>query len=379
MNTVRFWVWGIVLLMGALAPGYSQTAPASDLVLGAGDVLIEAGDDGYHLFIRQNPGASSVLLSEAFEMPNHKLATYAFRPVGPNPVNDSEKRLLDGKALTQPFLVSSTPVDHPPLGKAFHVVIPHTVEYGYPNFPNSRYGKVDVLKALATPNVPFWFSIRVFAKPYADYSGAYHDNAFDLKSFVLQVYKPTPDHYEKGLVEGFSRLGNAYKARDIEDALDQLTKILNRPSESLDVVLCLDATQSMGKNIQALKEKLTQAMHSGLTQAKSYRIGLVFYRDYMEEYLTKAIPFSSDLAQVQRDLDPAEAEGGGDIPEAVVEGMQAGLTSFNWLGKDRILVVMGDAPQHPTPRGNVTEDGMKQLADDKHIERQLIMLPQTEF
>jgi hypothetical protein len=40
---------------------------------------------------------------------------------------------------------------------------------------------------------------------------------------------------------------------------------------------------------------------------------------------------------------------------------------------------MGDAPQHPTPRGNVTEEAMRQLADEKHIERQLIMLPQTEF
>jgi Mg-chelatase subunit ChlD len=181
------------------------------------------------------------------------------------------------------------------------------------------------------------------------------------------------------LADGFSRLGNAYKALDIDDALTQVTKILNRPSESLDVVLCVDTTQSMGKNIQAFKEKLTQAVRSGLTQARSYRVGLVFYRDYMEEYLTKVIPFTSDLDQVQRDLDHVEAEGGGDIPEAVVEGMQAGLTSFNWLGKDRILIVMGDAPQHPTPRGNITEEGMKQLADEKHVERQLIMLPQTEF
>ncbi len=141
-------------------------------------------------------GASSVLLSEAFELPDHKLATYAFRPVGPNPVNDQEKRVLDGKNLPQSFLVSSTIVDHPPLGKAFHIVIPHQVEYGYANYPNSRYGKIDLQKALADPKTTFWFSIRVFAKPFADYAGAYHDNAFDLKAFTMQVYHPSQDHYE---------------------------------------------------------------------------------------------------------------------------------------------------------------------------------------
>ncbi len=362
---------------GISAPVTAQAA--GPLSLGAGDVVVEAGDDGYHLFIRQKEGASSVLLSEAFELPNHKLSTYAFRPVGPNPANDNEKRLLDGKFLTQPSLVSSTPLEHAPLGRVFQIVIPHAVEYGYPNFPNARYGKIEVQKALVTPNTPFWFSVRVFAKPFADYSGAYQDNAFDLKSFVIQTYHPTPDHFETGLVEGFSRLGNAYKAKDVDDALNQVRKILDRDTESLDVVACIDTTMSMGPAIQEFKTQLVGAFRDGLKRAKTYRIGLVFYRDYMEEYVTRVLPFTSNPDQVQHDLDEVSAKGGGDIPEAVVEGMWAGLSNFNWLAKDRVVIVLGDAPQHPTPRGNVTEDMMKQLAAEKRVERQLIMLPQTEF
>ena len=378
-NTIR--LWGLLVLawwVAGAVPLGAQTLQSA-LTLGPADVTIEAGDDGYHLFIRQKDGAASVLLSEAFELPNHKLATYAFRPVGPNPINDKEKRLLDGKPLTQSFLVSSTPVDHPPLGKAFHIVIPHIVEYGYPNYPNSRYGKVDVKKALDNPKTPFWFSARVFSKPFADYTGTYHDNAFDLKAFTIQVYHPTQDHYESGLVDGFSRLGNAYRATSIDDALDHIRKLLDRPFESLDLVVITDATKSMGENLAALRVKLVGALKDGVKQAKAFRIGMVLYRDYMEEYLTKAIPFTSDPDQLQRDLDLASADGGGDTPEAVVEGLWAGLNNFNWLGKERIIILMGDAPQHPTPRGNITEAAMKQLAKDKSINLELIMLPQTAF
>jgi hypothetical protein len=373
-------LWGVLILAwlgGGSLPLGAQAAP--DLTLGTGDVTIEAGVDGYHLFIRQKPGAASVLLSEAFELSDHKLATYAFRPVGPNPVNDKEQRLLDGKPLNQPFLVSSTPVDHPPLGKAFPIVIPHTVEYGYSTYPNSRYGKIDVQKALSSPNVPFWFSIRVFEKPFADYTGTYKDNAFDLKSFVIQVYHPTPDRYETGLVEGFSRLGDAFKASSIDDALNQIRKILDRPAGSLDLVLCIDTTKSMGEAIGALQSRLADVLREGVKNDKSFRIGLVYYRDYMEEYLTKAMPFTSDVDQVQKDLDQAVADGGGDIPEAVVEGLWAGLTNFNWLAETRVIILLGDAPQHPTPRGEVTEAGMKQAAQDKKVDVHLIMLPQTAF
>lgn len=63
----------------------------------------------------------------------------------------------------------------------------------------------------------------------------------------------------------------------------------------------------------------------------------------------------------------------------MVEGLWAGLNDFNWLAKDRTMILLGDAPQHPTPRGNVTEAMMKQLAADKKVDVQLIMLPQTEF
>lgn len=377
-NSLRL-VLVCVLLWGGLLPLGAQEVPQG-LALGAGDVTLEARDDGYYLFIRQKPGAASVLLTEAFELPDHKLATYALRATGPNP-NDNERRLLDGKFLPQPHhsLISSTPVDKKGFGTAFVIVIPRNVEYGSAVNPNSRYGKIDVQNILKTPDVPVWFSIRVFAKPYADYTGVYRDNAFSLTNLLVQVSKPTPDHYEEGLVDGFSRLGKAYKAADIDDALGRVRRALEVTGDSLDMVLAIDTTKSMGQNLAAVKARLLGPIREEVKKFKTFRIGLVFYRDYMEDYLTRAVAFTSDLDQVQRDLDQAQADGGGDIPEAVVEALWAGLNNFRWQADNRVILLMGDAPQHSTPRGNVTEAMVRQQADEKKVEVQMIMLPQTLF
>jgi len=367
----------LVLVLGTLSSLVAQAVP---LGLGAGDVLVEARDDGYHLFLRQGTGASSVLLTEAFELPDHKLATYALKSTEANPVNDGEKRLLDGKFLTQPHrsLISSSPSAHPVLGKAFHIVLPRLVEYGNPSFPNSRYGKVDVQDTLASDK-PFWFSARVFAKPFADYTGAYKDNAFELKSFLVQTPRPSADAYEPGLFEDFSRLGTPYKATGIDDALDRVHQALNRPGDSLDMVLVIDTTKSMVENLKTVKANLLGPVREEVKKFKTFRIGLVFYRDYMEDYLSRSVAFSSDLDQVQKDLNRAVAEGGGDIPEAVVEALWAGLNTFRWESQNRVILLMGDAPQHPAPRGAITEAAVRQRALEKSVELQMIMLPQTAF
>jgi hypothetical protein len=373
---------GLALLVSALALGGALSAQAANpgLTLAAGDVVVEARDDGYHLLVRRLPGAGSVLLTEAFERPDHKLPTYALRAAGPNPANDGEKRLLDGKFLPQPHhsLISSTPVKDARWGEAFSIVLPRLVEYGNAAYPNSRYGKVDVQAQLAA-DTPFWFSLRVFAKPYADYTGAYRDNAFSLKTFLVQRSAPSQDKYEPGLVEGFSRLGTSYRAQGIDDALGRVRRALDVPGDSLDMVLVLDTTKSMVENLKTVKANLLGPIRDEVKKFKTFRIGLVFYRDYMEDYLTRSVAFTSDLDQVQRDLDQAQAAGGGDIPEAVVEALWAGLNNFNWLAANRVILLMGDAPQHPAPRGAVTEAMVHQSANEKKVEIQMIMLPQTAY
>ncbi len=378
-TTGLFSVLVCLLGWGAAHPLAAQAVPA--LTLGVGDVTVEARDDGYHLLIRRVPGAASVLLTEAFELPDHKLATYALRAVAPNPANDGEKRLLDGKFLppSHRSLMSSSPVAAAGGGEAFRIVVPRLVEYGSQANPNSRYGRLDVQATLASADAPFWFSIRVFSKPYADYSGSYKDNAFSLESFLVQTPRPSQDQYEQGLVEGFSRFGEAYRSTGIDDALGRVRRALDAGGDSLDMVLAIDTTKSMVENLKSVKANLLGPIRQEVRRFKSFRIGLVFYRDYMEDYLARPVAFTTDLDQVQRDLNRASAEGGGDIPEAVIEALWTGLNSFDWKADNRVLLLMGDAPPHPTPRGNPTEAGVRQRAAEKKVEIQMILLPQSVF
>jgi hypothetical protein len=345
------------------ASAFAQAAPP--LVLAAGDVSVEKRPDGYHLFIRQVPGAASVLLTEAFEPPGNKLATFAFRAVGPNPTNDGEKRLLNGKFLDQPHhsLVSSTPQPFAG-GQAFEIVIPPVVEYGYPNYPNSRYDKIDVQKALSSPGGTFWFSVRTFSKPYADYSGEYKETAFELTALLAQTRLQAP-------VPTLSR----FVSKDEQDEMARLHQLLNRGGDSLDLVVAIATNVTMTDYLASMRAHLVDFLRGELKAFKTYRVGLVFYRDYLEDYLTRSVAFTDDLHQVQKDLDSVEAAGGGAPTLAVMEALAAGLNNFVWSGSSRLLILLGDKPEHPTPRGNITEAMVSQWALDKKVELQIIELP----
>ena len=87
----------------ALACGSALAAQTPEgLILKAGDVRVESRDDGYHLIVRQNPGLASVMLVEAYELPDHKLATYSWKAVGDYPSGAKERRLLNGLPLKPP-------------------------------------------------------------------------------------------------------------------------------------------------------------------------------------------------------------------------------------------------------------------------------------
>lgn len=381
-----------VMITGCLlaaSPLAAQTkpvpAPIPGLVLPANAVVVEPREDGFHLFIKKLPGVASLMLTEAYELPDHSLATYALRALEPNPVNGSETRLLNDQPLKQPHfsLIDSTVEDSKLFGgPAFHVLIPPKIQYGYKDFPNSRYGIHDLTALAREADKSFWFSIRTFEKPFGDYSGKYQDNAFELKSFMLQALAPPPadpvnvkyrDDLEKLMAKLTTR---TVKSTGGKDLVSQIEKILqNLKGDQLDLIICLDTTKSMENNLQEVKDTLLIPVRREAARFKRFRLGLVFYRDYMEEYLNKTVNFMTDLDQVQKELNKAEARGGGDIPEAVLEAMYAGLQRFNWEADVREMIVVGDAPPHDVPRGSVTEAMVKRLSAEKAVESVSILLP----
>ncbi|WKC90715.1 vWA domain-containing protein [Borreliella carolinensis] len=340
------------------------------LKIGIDDVYVEAHEEGFHLFIRKKPAIKSVILTESFEIPDEKkdVATYSFRTLSYNKVNGDEIRILNGRVIKNKELLSltsSTPVPNKKFGEAFHILIPKKLKYGFPNF-STRSGEID-LEILKNKKEPFWFSIRSFEKKYNDYLGRYQDNAYEL------LFK---DNQKHGKIE-FNELKDTFTKFSDEvvianngiDIVDKINKILKESEDSvydLDLVLVIDVTDSMKSNIEILKEHLFSIIEPQLQKFKSYRIGLVFYKDYLEDFLTKAFDFNT-ISYLNNILKYVNVGGGGDYPEAVFEGIDAALTQFDWRAERRFIIVIGDAPPHEYPRGSVVYKDVINSAKEKDI------------
>jgi len=366
------------------AAGTSETSGAPDLSLGSGDLWVSQGaDGGFHLYIRKKPDIASVLLTETTKDPALLEPNYAYRTIEWNAVNGDELRLLDGRPLAQHgswALVDSTPEFLPEAGTdVFHIYIPYVLHYGY---PETRHGVV------AVGNGTF-LNIRAFALPYADYRGAFKDNPFVLDLVQEPLEGPPEANYMKDTKDAFERItqstgGSLFHSTGPDDVAETVRKVIETEAANaegngaLDLVICLDTTASMKNDIAALKQKL---LINAEDLAKAFyptRLGLLLYRDYPpDEYITKIFPFTNDLNVFQKSLNSAKALGGKDIPEAVDEALYDAITKYPWSeDATKMIILVGDAPPHPIPRGDITEDMVTQAAEAASIEIHAIILPQ---
>ena len=130
----------------------------------------------------------------------------------------------------------------------------------------------------------------------------------------------------------------------------QLTPTDTAKSNLIQVVFALDATGSMSALISTAKEKIW-SIASSLSQAQNtdIEIGLVFYRDKGDAFLTKIIPLSKDLDDVYEQLMAISADGGGDTPESVNKGLYDALVGMQWSKNPKTyksIFLVGDCPPH---------------------------------
>jgi hypothetical protein len=130
----------------------------------------------------------------------------------------------------------------------------------------------------------------------------------------------------------------------------------------LEVMFVFDSTGSMGGIILEVKTRIRQLMKVVTYLVPNARIGAVTYRDKKKydlddyEYTVKYVPLmkgnKEGLEKLGRFLRETEAYGGGDIPEAVLEGVETAIQKAGWTpGAKRIIIVFGDAPPRPENNG----------------------------
>ena len=366
----------LILFFIAICNLYPQNNSLSRLAINKEDILIEeTTDGGYHLYIKAKDGIGSVMITESTADTTMKNAVYALRAQVYNPINGDEKRILDGKELSHEnklyFLIDSTPEPNEKLGMAFHIFIPYITEFGYPWTRNG-----DIYISSGT-----FLNIRSFEKKYGDYTGAFLDNPFILD--VIQLPSPKPpslDKYAKDTVENYKEIAEKGKGEVIYSTLDKLLEDIGKTIEkfsgpSIDLVFAIDTTESMANDFIILKKGFSQTLDDKIKKYEQYRVGLVFYKDYNDEYLTKVFPFTTDTSIIKKQVESVKAWGGGDRPEAVYEALYDSVTKYSWEADDRVVILIGDAPAHPKPRGKITKEMVFEEADIRGVTIFTIILP----
>ena len=365
---------------------------ADDLVVASADLRIEQRNDaGYHLFIKARPGLGSVLLVESTKDPSGAADNYAYRAETWNTVNGDEKRLLNGAFIPAASkiysLVDSSPEPDAQFGSAFHIFIPWVVAYGYSWSRNGREFIADGT----------FVNIRAFAKPYADYTGPFHDNPYRISVTQKPFPRPEPavvapavqpkaeppdtSMYMPETLKAFESIaasgrGQVSYSTGQSDIVPVLGRILDDiTGDELDLVICLDTTDSMADDIDAVKATLPLMIKEKTARFASCRLGLVLYKDYFEDYVVKRMDFTRDFAVFTAAINRIRVAGGRDIPEAVYEALYEGLTGYDWSAKNRMIILIGDAPPHPIPRGKIDKSMVDAKSAELGVTVNVIILP----
>ncbi len=123
----------------------------------------------------------------------------------------------------------------------------------------------------------------------------------------------------------------------------------------LDVVFMIDSTGSMDWVIEEVNARVIDIVDAVRLLVPVSRFGVVVYRDHDDsDYVTRQRTLTYSLNKLTGFLGTVSAKGGGDIPEAITEGLRVSLQQSGWrLGAKKVVIVIGDAPPHIENRARI--------------------------
>ena len=117
----------------------------------------------------------------------------------------------------------------------------------------------------------------------------------------------------------------------------------------LDVLFLLDATGSMADEIYRIKTTLVSIGQqiADLPQQPDLRVATVAYRDRGDDFVTRIYDFDGDIPGFLETVRGLHADGGGDYPESLNQGLHEALTDTSWRPHSiKLLFLLADAPPH---------------------------------
>ena len=142
---------------------------------------------------------------------------------------------------------------------------------------------------------------------------------------------------------------------------------------AVDVLFLLDATGSMGDEIDRLKTSIdaVAAQVSQLQSQPDVRFAMTLYRDLTDQFVTSTFDFTADVPEFRTALAQVVAAGGDDYPEALEEGLAEALAKPSWRDPAttlQLVFLVADAPpqigrqvatEYPASISAAVERGLK--------------------
>ena len=130
------------------------------------------------------------------------------------------------------------------------------------------------------------------------------------------------------------------------ESFDRMIERLSR--DGLDIVITFDSTGSMQGEIDEVKSRIERIGNILFRLISKTRLSICTYRDNGDDYVVKGLPLTDNLTRVVLYLDSIQADGGGDTPEAVDQGLEWAIQQNKFRRRARkVILLFGDAPPHP--------------------------------
>jgi hypothetical protein len=191
------------------------------------------------------------------------------------------------------------------------------------------------------------------------YAKWWHDNGKDWK----EIKHPEADNPWRNLEAQFIPAADpALKIDRFDEKWKKELEIGTPDLRGLDVVFVVDATGSMQWLLDYLKRDITRILRATALVSGKPRIGITFYRDQGDMFVTRSVRLTEHLPELQAAISNISAEGGEDTPEAVYEALVDALSNNPWRWEKsvrRAVVLITDAPPHPQ-----TQEACERVARD---------------
>ena len=140
-------------------------------------------------------------------------------------------------------------------------------------------------------------------------------------------------------------------------------------SNEFDIVYLIDATGSMGSEINAAKKQVVNILNELQSKypAINFNFGAIFYRDKIDSPSDKNdfFPLTDNMENLRSQIGTVRAYGGGDGPEDWVEGYKLATNNISWREGSKLIIHIADAGAH----------GVEFSSGDRHPEQGPLLPP----